>query len=396
MSTSIIRKRFRYDDVLTDMTSVKLSNEAGTYGVIRNDTSAVVVADDTTMTHISTGVYEYSWTDPAYDLVYTVWIEYVYDGETYWIQSTKYGATTAGTLSMTWATICDRIEQLTGNTTAGNALIHAISGYRRFLRGVDLDAKPPLAHAWSFLRPLATITIGAAQTGTATGDSSGVVTATTDMFDTSMVGLVMTVTDVGDVTIEDWVQADIVNTTGSTAFSSKAISVSSTGIYDLPAAFGGIVNPFTYVGSQTDQTPALLEVTPETIFRMWRDDGRADDAFCWALAPATMVVATGQRWKLLVAPVPDASRVLAYRHRVSAAIPQDTNTYPVGGADGSDVILACGLADAEVKVGKLTNGPLEMDARDRMAEAIATDVRFMRIGTAKATTGGDPGRPPLR
>lgn len=58
----------------------------------RDDTDAVVVADDTAMTNVSTGVYEYSFTSPAEGLTYTAYIEVVYAGETY-----HYPITFAGT-----------------------------------------------------------------------------------------------------------------------------------------------------------------------------------------------------------------------------------------------------------------------------------------------------------
>ena len=57
MATTLT-KFFRIDGVLTDMTSVKLSSSDGTYGVKRNDTDAVVVADGVEMTRVSVGRYK--------------------------------------------------------------------------------------------------------------------------------------------------------------------------------------------------------------------------------------------------------------------------------------------------------------------------------------------------
>ncbi len=90
---SKIVKTFKVDGVKTNMPSVKLSNYLATFGVKRNDTDAVVVADGTAMTNIGTGVYEYEFTDPADDLTYTYSLEYVYGGETYWIDDTLTGPT---------------------------------------------------------------------------------------------------------------------------------------------------------------------------------------------------------------------------------------------------------------------------------------------------------------
>tara|TARA_Y100000310_G_scaffold149860_1_gene149245 strand:+ start:401 stop:1282 length:882 start_codon:yes stop_codon:yes gene_type:complete len=83
MSQTTIVKRFRVDNVLTTATSAKLSADDASYGVKRTDTGAVVVADDTSMTEISTGIYAYTFTDPADDLTYQYSTEFVYGGETY-------------------------------------------------------------------------------------------------------------------------------------------------------------------------------------------------------------------------------------------------------------------------------------------------------------------------
>ncbi|HUU98034.1 MAG TPA: phage head-tail connector protein [Phycisphaerae bacterium] len=119
---SKIVKTFKVDGVATNMTSVKLSNYAATYGVKRNDTDAVVVVDATAMTNIGTGVYEYEFTDPADDLTYTYVLEYVYGGETYWIEGTLTGPTSYSGL----ATLAATKTHLGVTSTTDNALITSI------------------------------------------------------------------------------------------------------------------------------------------------------------------------------------------------------------------------------------------------------------------------------
>ena len=102
---SKIRERFEIDGALTDVTSCKLSDPTGTYGVKRNDNDAVVVADDTAMTKVATGIYEYEFTDPAYDLEYTYYVEWVYDGETHHDEFTKDGPVSAAACPLTLAEI---------------------------------------------------------------------------------------------------------------------------------------------------------------------------------------------------------------------------------------------------------------------------------------------------
>lgn len=93
----VLTKYFRVNGTLTAATSVKLSSADGTYGVKRNDTSAVVVADDTAMSTSATGIYSYSFDDPATDLTYTVSYEVVYAGETYHSTEQVSGASSAAT-----------------------------------------------------------------------------------------------------------------------------------------------------------------------------------------------------------------------------------------------------------------------------------------------------------
>lgn len=83
MGTITIRRTFQVDGVYVDPTSVKLSDPTGTYGVKRDDTGAVVVADGTAMEKVTTGIYQYSFTEPADGLSYTAYVEIVYGGATY-------------------------------------------------------------------------------------------------------------------------------------------------------------------------------------------------------------------------------------------------------------------------------------------------------------------------
>ena len=82
MSITIVF-RYVYEDVLTDVTSAVLSDPTGTYGVKRDDTDAVVVADGTALVNQSTGLYEYTFTEPADDLTYSYYVEWVYNGDTF-------------------------------------------------------------------------------------------------------------------------------------------------------------------------------------------------------------------------------------------------------------------------------------------------------------------------
>jgi hypothetical protein len=110
MSVTIQRK-FWIDDELADVTSVVLSDPTGTYGVKRNDTDAVVVADGTAMTKVSTGVYRYTFAEPEIGLTYTAQIEWVYGGETYYIEEVKEGTAASAGRICTLADVKDRLGE---------------------------------------------------------------------------------------------------------------------------------------------------------------------------------------------------------------------------------------------------------------------------------------------
>jgi hypothetical protein len=78
----IIRKVFKVAGVPTDVTSAILSDPTGTFGVKRNDTDAVVVADGVAMNNVSAGTYEYEFADDI-GVSYTAYVEMVYLGATY-------------------------------------------------------------------------------------------------------------------------------------------------------------------------------------------------------------------------------------------------------------------------------------------------------------------------
>jgi hypothetical protein len=103
---SIIQKSFKQNGVLIDPTSVILSDPTATYGVKRNDNDAVVVADGTAMTKVSTGIYRHEFDDPANDLTYTYYLEAVIEGETYHVEGTLTGPVSSVAPTVTVGTNC--------------------------------------------------------------------------------------------------------------------------------------------------------------------------------------------------------------------------------------------------------------------------------------------------
>lgn len=82
MSVSTVEHKFFVGGVSVDPTSVILRDKTDTFGVLRTDTSAVVVASGTPMVDVGDDWYSYSWTDPADGLTFKYVVEVVYNGTT--------------------------------------------------------------------------------------------------------------------------------------------------------------------------------------------------------------------------------------------------------------------------------------------------------------------------
>lgn len=83
MATKTVTFTHTVNGSLADATDVRLSDPTATFGIKRNDTDEVLVADNTAMDHPSTGVYTYEFTEPDGATSYTAYIEWVYGGETF-------------------------------------------------------------------------------------------------------------------------------------------------------------------------------------------------------------------------------------------------------------------------------------------------------------------------
>jgi len=196
-----------------------------------------------------------------------------------------------------FAALCRTVEVYTGAKTAGAALAHVQAGYERVLLG--LDPRDNGAYLWSFLQPVADLSIAAAIAGVATGVYDAVllhttVTATTAIFVPSQVGSTLTVTDGGGagvdlaLEIESYVSATCVVATGGNDFTAKAVSLPHTGIYTLPEDFGGLleapVYPYSALASKRWE-----EHSPEEVFAAWRLSKTAGTAWLYAVVPLSQV-----------------------------------------------------------------------------------------------------------
>lgn len=79
----------------------------------------MVVAADTALTHVSTGVYSYTFDDPAYDLTYEYWVKWVYSGSSQSIQRYAYGPTSPVAASTSYSLAQIRLD---GRAQSRNAM----------------------------------------------------------------------------------------------------------------------------------------------------------------------------------------------------------------------------------------------------------------------------------
>jgi hypothetical protein len=91
MSTTTIRRRFKIGGVLANADAAVFSDPDGLYGVRRRDTLAVVVAAGVALTNPSTGLYSYTFTDPASRLEYEFYVKFTDGAEDHYIQGSIFG-----------------------------------------------------------------------------------------------------------------------------------------------------------------------------------------------------------------------------------------------------------------------------------------------------------------
>lgn len=287
-------------------------------------------------------------------------------------------------LALTVAAICDVVEKFTGNTDAGNALGHVNSGYRRMLYE-PVDSRSGRSHIWSFMKPLAQINVGGSANAYAV--ASGVyVFASAGVFDRSMVGLTMTVVDYDgsndlSVNITDYSSATCVLVDSSASWTatggSANCSVESDGLADLPSTYGGLIDPFVYIYSEStsEGTPRLRETSPEAILQMWRNEDDTDDPTRFAVMPKEFTAATGQRFELMVAPRPSEQRTFLYRYMANPAVLTDAAVYGLGGPAHSETLKYAALAAAEQELGRV-DGAMEGRYQRLLIGSIDTDTNL--------------------
>ncbi len=294
-------------------------------------------------------------------------------------------------LSLDYGEIVNLVELFKGQTAATDeqqawALARVNEGLRRFIRGQFYDERGLVnTHAFSFLRPEATIKLWPTTASTADGapakdNGTSTVTADDAMFYDSMIGasVVFTATSKSYV-IESVTSTLIAVVTGDASGEADedVITVTSAGIIYMPENFGGsLMEPFVYVNDDETLTD-LYERSTERIDYLYRDNTETGTPEYYAFQGGAVSADAIQTWQAKFHPITDTLRTLRYRYRVR--VPRATDNpkqYPPGGSDFCDAIVACCLAAAEEKSGGKRSGRREAAANRAMLEAVALDLEM--------------------
>jgi hypothetical protein len=181
------------------------------------------------------------------------------------------------------------------------------AGLRRFYNPGPMDNGVPTD--WSFLRPIATITIGAAQTGVQLPDDFGGIE--------------------GDVTIQPTIELVW---------------------WPLPVRNDGYILKQQSLFPQMVSRPLMCAVTP------LKDQG----------------VNQSQRWQLMIFPTTDQAYNLQFRYYILGECLSGARPYAYGGAGHAETLKAACLAAAERELNDMI-GPMEQYFQERLVASMALD-----------------------
>ena len=148
--------------------------------------------------------------------------------------------------------------------------------------------------------------------------------------------------------------------------------------YDLPDDFGGTILDSSTRYAAGNGNRQLKKVDEQIIEQKRALNDKKGAPKYFSVRPKAHAPSSGQRWEMIVYPTPStatssASLVISFRY---AYIPEQldaTNTYPVGGGQYSEVILAAHLACAEYKQDDEPNGPMMQRFKELLSVAIRND-----------------------
>jgi hypothetical protein len=232
-----------------------LSDPTGTFGIKRNDTSAVIVADGTNLTHSATGTYEYTFSAEA-NVAYTAYFEFAYGSDTVFIEVDLPGVPDDYGMVSSYNSLLERVGHYLFGIRSGFSTDQT-SDILECIRDGLHDVYT--AHEWSFFRPVMDmVTTPPYATGTITV-AAGVVTLAGGTFPSwAAVGVLKIVNNYYAVDTRDSSAQLTLEDTSVTVASATAYELGRPE-YDLPAAFEAISadSDLHYEPGQSDFYPPV-------------------------------------------------------------------------------------------------------------------------------------------
>lgn len=371
MATRILSKSWLVEGVLTNVTTAKLSDPTGTFGVKRNDTDAVVVADGTNMTNSATGVYEYSFED-VQDVAYTAYVEFVYDGSTFHFEIDLPARADTGVMVASYSSLLERV---------GHYLFGIRTGYSSDQTDdIEECIKDGLrdvyaAHDWSFFKPIKDISTTAPYaTGTIT-IAAGVVTLTGGTWPSSAADGILKSGD-------NYYSVASRGSNSQITLDDTSVTDASAGSYQLAFPEVALDDDFEAIANDSDLTyypdqnmlyPPVRQRHDQALRTAQQNNPYFDRPIYYSVRTVEFEPTVGSRKRLAFYPTPDAAYLLRVPMILRPTMIDVTNQYPVGGETLAQVITEACLAAAErnfdEREGRHTKRFMEL-----LPQAIAADL----------------------
>jgi hypothetical protein len=259
------------------------------------------------------------------------------------------------------------------STEEGNTLDRVLKrasqrAYWPETQGVNGQA---VVHDWRFLNPMASITLWVATTGTASGTPSTTLTATTAIFQPTMVGHTITVGS-GSYTITAYTSSTEVtlDSTASGEGAGPSISIAATDTYRAPDNFGELVNRMWFGPDEGRDRQWVEQRDIDEIYQMRSDEITGTPVYV-GVNPVVNSVGQ-QRYDFVFYYQPDSEYILNYRYRILPDVVTSGSPNAYGPPWFGSVLLAAVRAEAEFEFTR-QYGEMELLFNRRLNAAIARD-----------------------
>lgn len=239
------------------------------------------------------------------------------------------------------------------------------------------------SHEWTFLKPVADLTIWPDQTLTMSGTGSydAGTDETTLTFSAGTAYSTMTsrsltfTTSSTEYTVSEFVSSTSLKVTGdaSSETSGDTVTVTDVGDYDLPDAFGRLDGPVQYA---TETGVVNIRQTNWSVIltARQRSSGTAGHPTICGVRPKAIDATVGQRYEILFYPQPDSIYALKLRYAVLPDAMTAGNLYALGGAEHTETLLASCMDQAQRRLND-SIADKQIDYKNKLMASIQRDLR---------------------